>query len=153
VDPPSNVLASTRLLPFACCLLLLTGGCSALTDTGGSQAVPLDAIGLSNGDDEAHQFRVWVAENGTTVYEETVLLNATTEGESEVWIRSPDAVDGPGKYTVFVGFDGGEPKRIDLTEDAERLRGCSRNGGDVRVAAFVAPSGEGWTSAVRCGET
>lgn len=145
-------MPSTAGLPaHACCLLLLTAGCSALTDTE-PETVPLDAIGLSNGDDEPHQFHVRVVESGTTIYEETVLSNATGEGENEARILSPDPIDGPGNYTVFVGFDGGDPERIDLTAEAQRLRACSRSGGEVRVAAVVAPSGEGWASSVTCGE-
>ena len=145
----------TRLRAFACCLLLLTAGCSALVGTPepAFEPVSVDQFVVQNVDDEPHTLHVSVVENGTVVYVDSFRLNGTYEGPKGTTapgvILDPNPLAEPGNYTVGFRVDDGRLENYWLSEPPRAFGMC----GDDQSNIFTLESGnEGRASVgVGCG--
>jgi hypothetical protein len=121
--------ATNYLLPLACCLLLLTAGCSALVGSPEPKFEPVavDVFEVSNKDEEPHRVHVAVVENGTVVYVSSFRVNGTYRGEKGTVAPStvidPNPMSEPGNYTVVGRVDDGRIDSVPLGELSPRF-GC-----------------------------
>ncbi|WP_256297928.1 hypothetical protein [Haloarchaeobius salinus] len=107
-----------RLLGSVPASVVLLGGCLGGSDEDDSPP-NLGAVELRNSHDRAHDVRVTVLDDGETVYERTVSLDAASDGEvtGRVLTGGFDAV--AGGLTVEYAVDGGERERVRTAELGE----------------------------------
>ena len=142
MSPPTS-----RLLPLACCLLLLTAGCSALVGSPEPEfeAVAAGQFELLNKDDEPHTVHVTVLENGSVVNETSVTLVGQGDGKDgppHPYARlTPNPMADPGNYTVVARIDDGESETVWLSRPRSHLTTCERDD-----SPLVSVQAEGYTS-------
>lgn len=90
---------------------VVLGGCLGGSDDE-DEPPRLGAVELRNSHDRAHDVRVTVVDDGETMYQRAVSLDAASEGEAtgRVLTGGFDAVEGG--LTVEYAVDGGERERV-----------------------------------------
>ncbi|MFD1644265.1 hypothetical protein [Haloarchaeobius litoreus] len=104
-----------RLLGSVAASIALLGGC--LGDSGGDDSPPnLGAVELRNSHDRAHDVRVTVVDDGETLYERTVSLDAASDGEVAGRVLTGGFTAAEDGLTVEYSVDGGERERVRTTD-------------------------------------
>ncbi|MFC4406423.1 hypothetical protein [Haloarchaeobius iranensis] len=106
-----RTLSRRGLLASVAASLGLLGGClDGSTEDDGPPR--LGAVELRNGHDRAHDVRVTVLDDGETMYERAVSLDAASDGEQTGRVLTGEFDTVQDGLTVEYAVDGGERERV-----------------------------------------